>query len=324
MRFLKKLCQFRSPRITLSLTGLLLAHTGLLAYAATRHSPTFNETAHLPAGLSHWQFGRFELYRVNPPLVRMVAAFPVLAADPQTDWSKFQDTTGSRPVFAIGEDFVAANGKRSIWLYTIARWACIPFSLLGGYICFRWSRDIWGGQAGLLAAALWCFSPNILAHAELITPDAAAAGLGVFAAYLFWRWLKEPAWPGAVSAGLLLGLAELTKFTWIVLFVLWPLMWVLYKFSSQSARGTVASFLRELAQLGIILLMGLYVLNLGYGFEGSFTRLRDYHFVSKSFKGPDADSTGATNRHADSWIGRIPIPVPKNYFGWNRRPDAGF
>ena len=50
-------------------------------------SATVDEMAHLPAGISIWQLNRFELYRVNPPLVKMVAAAPVMFMDPVTDWS---------------------------------------------------------------------------------------------------------------------------------------------------------------------------------------------------------------------------------------------
>jgi hypothetical protein len=57
---------------------LLAVQAALLAWSAYIHSPTTDEIAYLPAGISHWQFGRFELYRANPPLVRMVAALPVL------------------------------------------------------------------------------------------------------------------------------------------------------------------------------------------------------------------------------------------------------
>ena len=60
--------------------GLLTLHAGLLAWSATRHSPTLNEPGHLVAGISYWKFGRFELYRVNPPLVKLIAALPVMAA----------------------------------------------------------------------------------------------------------------------------------------------------------------------------------------------------------------------------------------------------
>lgn len=65
----------------LLLAVLLSSHIALLAWSAARHSATLNEPAHLVAGLSHWKFGRFDLYRVNPPLVRMVAAIPITIVD---------------------------------------------------------------------------------------------------------------------------------------------------------------------------------------------------------------------------------------------------
>lgn len=64
---------------------LLTFHAALLACGAYIHSPTLNEPGHLVAGMSNWQFGRFDVYKVNPPLVRMVAALPMLLADPQTN-----------------------------------------------------------------------------------------------------------------------------------------------------------------------------------------------------------------------------------------------
>ena len=55
------------------------------------------------------------------------------------------------------------------------------------------------------------------------------------------------------------------------------------------------------------------VLNLGYGFEGSFRKLRDFQFVSDTFRGAESVSNGSGNRFADSWLGAVPVPVPKNY-----------
>ena len=69
-------------------------------------------------------------------------------------------------------------------MFTLARWACIPFSLLGAYVCYRWAADLYGELAGAWSLVLWCFSPNILAHAQLITPDLGATALGVTAGYL--------------------------------------------------------------------------------------------------------------------------------------------
>lgn len=162
------------PKIARRAVVLLLAiHTGLLAYSAYVHSPTLNEPGHLVAGLSYWKFGRFDLYNVNPPLVKMVAALPVMAVGYWEDWSGFYTGLGARPEFSMGEDFVAANGERSFFLFMIARWACTPFGWLGGIVCYLWARDLFGRPSGVIACAIWCFEPNILAHASLITSDAA-------------------------------------------------------------------------------------------------------------------------------------------------------
>jgi hypothetical protein len=202
---------------------LLIAHAGLLAWGAWRHSITWDEVGHLPAGMSHWLFGRFDLYQVNPPLVRMVASVPVVLSRPEVDWTLFVGFPGIRSEWPIGTKLIEDNGERSFWLFTLARWACIPLSLLGAYVSFRWARELYGQTAGFVSLTLWCFSPNILAHAQLITPDVGAAALGVTAAYVFWHWLKSPGWGRALTAGTVLGLAELTKTSWIVLFPLWPI-----------------------------------------------------------------------------------------------------
>src|SRR5271170_7192218 len=70
-------------------SALLLVHAVLLAWASTCHSPTWVEVAQLPAGMSHWIFGKFDLFRVNPPLVRTIAAAPVLLARPTTNWASY-------------------------------------------------------------------------------------------------------------------------------------------------------------------------------------------------------------------------------------------
>jgi hypothetical protein len=313
--------------------ALLTIHAGLLAYGAAVHSPCIDEVGHLAAGLSHWQLGRFDLYHVNPPLVRMVAVIPVLFAQPKTDWSEYSDAPGVRSEFPIGRDFITANGERSFWFFTWARWACIPFSLLGGAICFRWARDLYGDWSGLLALTLWCFGPNILANGQMITPDMGATALGATAAYVFWKWLKQPSWPLALASGLTLGLALLTKATWIILFGLWPALWLLWRaagfipaVSPQPAVETKTDGinpavrvgwkgrLTQPLQLAATLLLGLYVLNAGYGFEGFFEPLGKYQFVSETLGGPQTPGvTIAQNRFAGTWLAAIPMPVPRNY-----------
>ena len=118
---------------------------------------------------------------MNPPLVRLVAALPSTIVGYTADWSGFYEHVGTRPEFDMGEDVVAANGRQSMLHFRLARWACIPFSLLGAWICFAWARDLFGHAAGIFAVSLWCFSPMVLGHASMIAPDAHATSLGLAA-----------------------------------------------------------------------------------------------------------------------------------------------
>ncbi|MEM6484221.1 MAG: glycosyltransferase family 39 protein [Pseudomonadota bacterium] len=305
------------PKIAWRLIATMLAvHSALLMYSAYVHSPTLNEPGHLVAGLSHWKFGRFELYRVNPPLVRMVAALPVMAVGYEEDWSGFYEGPGARPVFGMGEDFVAANGERTFFLSTIARWACMPFSWLGAIVCYLWGRDLYGRQAGLIACFIWCFEPNILAHASLFTADAHATALGLAACYTFWRWLKKPTWTQAALTGIVLGLAELAKTTLIIFYPLWPLLWIIYRWQDRASM-TARMWVREAGMLVLRMAIGLYVVNLGYGFEGNFQPLGDYQFVSQLFTGNLEDDEAAdpqtANRFSNTDLSPLSVPFPKNY-----------
>lgn len=316
----------RPARVPVTVAAaLLLTHAGLLAWSGWRHSPTLDEVGHLPAGLAIWQYGRFDLYRVNPPLVRAVAAAPVALLPHETDWSKFSDAPGARPEWAIGSDFIRANGERSFWLFALARWACIPFSLIGAIVCWRWARAVFGEAAGLIALSAWCFSPDMLGNGSMITPDVAAAAFGALAAYCFWRWLRAPGWPAALAAGVALGLAELAKMTWIVLFGLWPLIWLITRVADRQRLASAPPSTAGLrpparwsnpAQLAAILLIGLYVLNLGYAFDGSFRRLDSYPFFSRVLAGGETrnrNSDPPANRFAGTWAGALPVPLPYDY-----------
>ncbi|MFO0900635.1 MAG: glycosyltransferase family 39 protein [Pirellulales bacterium] len=291
-------------RASILATLLLALQVGLLAYGAWIHSPTFDETAHLPAGLAYWERGREDVYPHNPPLVRTWAAIPLLFVEHKVDWTALGETNpANRPEFQLGRAFIAANEERSFWLYTLARWMCLPFAVLGGWVCYRWASDLYGPWGGLLSVWLWCFCPNILGSGQWIAPDLAATALGVLAGYRFWRWLGAPTWLNALAAGAALGVAELSKFTWVILFVLWPVFWLCVRGPS---RG-------KLGQLIVILVLGLYVLNLGYLFRGSFARIDKYDYYSHALGGPLATKATPNNRFRGEWWGALPAPLPRAY-----------
>lgn len=295
--------------------GLLILQAALLAYAAKVDSPTFNEPAHLVAGISYWHFNRFDVYAVNPPLVRLVAAAPVVLAGCETDWSGFYSGPGARPEMSLGGAFCRANGQRTFWLVTLARWACIPFALLGGWVCYRWANALYGWPAGLVALCLWCTCPNIGAAGHLITSDMASTSLAVAACYSFWRWLKNPTWETAVISGVVLGVAELTKTTLVIFYPLWFVLWAGYRWTERQQMNR-RRWGREAAMLVVRTVLAIYVVNLGYGYEGTGKTLGEFRFVSSALTGQigeQVQTQAGGNRFAGTWLGHVPVPLPEHY-----------
>jgi dolichyl-phosphate-mannose-protein mannosyltransferase len=282
---------------------ILVVHTGMIAWGALRHSPTVDEPAYLASGISHWTFGRFDLYRVSPPLVRMVAALPIGMAGAQYDWSRYQGGPGVRAEHRVGHSFLLANGERSFLLVTLGRWACIPFSLLGAWICYCWAGRLFGRGSALTALLIWCFSPSILAHAQLLTPDIGVTSLSLATCYAFWRWSIAPTWWRTFISGGTLGLAVLAKTNALALF---PAL--VLGISLQAVSATQLRTKRTATQVFVAFLISLYVVNLGYGFERSFRRLGDYEFFSRTL-----GSKEANNRFEGTILEHVPVPLPAGF-----------
>lgn len=152
---------------------------GVLAWNAARQSPTYDEAFHL-------------------------AAIPALCARPRVNWQSVPDT------FQCGQDFQTVNGARFFWLITLGRWVCIPFSLIGGCVCYLWARKWHGDAAGMIALLLWYFCPNMMAYGQVITGDMAATSLGLLAGWFLlgcslWATFRSV---GVENPGLLAALGD--------------------------------------------------------------------------------------------------------------------
>jgi hypothetical protein len=111
----------------------------------------------------------------------------------------------------------------------------------------------------------------------------------------------------------------LTKTTWVVLLVVWPLLWLIARCIRRADRR---SALRQFLQFAIIFLLAVYVINAVYGFRGALARLGDYDFVSAALCGPER-STPATsgtepeesagNRFRGTWLAGCRIPLPEDF-----------
>lgn len=281
---------------------ILIVHSVLLAYNAWCHSPVYNEVGHLASGLFTWQTGRFDLFRVNPPLVRTVAAAPIALMGPKIHWDLQAIAAAPRYEYEAALRLMQLCGGDTLFYIRIARLACLPFSLIGAIVCFCWSKELFGRPSAIVAVLLWCFSPFILAHGALITSDSHSAALGITAAYCSWHWLKKPSLGNSLAAGVLLGVAIVSKFTLLILLPLFVILW-LFDFSGRQWSTICTTWKHD---LGTIIVAGascLLVINATYLFHGtgtSWAEVRE-HFVQP---------TDNRDQEPRGLFAIMPIPLP--------------
>ena len=97
-------------RLRIWLAAFLLAcHVLLVANLAFRWSPTPDEPAYIAGGLLIWQYGHFNLYSVNPPLARLLAALPAFLMEPVRGWAGFDYHAQDRPEFHMGRELMVSH-----------------------------------------------------------------------------------------------------------------------------------------------------------------------------------------------------------------------
>lgn len=315
------------PRTWLVVLVLLGAHLTLAISSLVTENPTIDEVAHLPAGLTYLEQGTFRLYPHNPPLLKLAAALAARTLHPDLERIYKRPSWRSEPpvTASVAHEFAFDNAPRYFEIFERARMVTPAFSVLGGLVIFLWSRRLHGEAGGLLSLALWCFGPNVLAHARLITSDIGATALGVAATFAFWCHLQRPSWWRAALAGLMLGLALLAKFSNLILLALWPALWLVDQLA-RDRRDLPKSLLRAIRHAPILLAITALTINIGYGFEGTFRSLGSYEFASGSLTRPTKRG-GPTcsnellnlawrhrvNRFRGTPLQALPVPLPE-YF----------
>jgi hypothetical protein len=225
--------------------GLLGVHALLLGLSIPRNAVTIDEVVHLPTGMAYWQRGEFWGYHHSPPLVRLLFALPAVLMDVPIDYSGYHYRTRPRPVDCeLGREFMLLNRNHYMFVFCMSRAVVAGLSVLGAYFVFRWSRELFGDLGGLLSLSLWMFSPDMLAHGGLVTTDLGSTVLGFIATQQFWRYLQTPSLERALWCGVLLGLTEATKFSFIALPVVWAGMAVVALLARRRAPVPQASRLR--------------------------------------------------------------------------------
>ncbi len=143
------------PKVILAVVLLFGLQAWLAVTSLLQENPTVDEIAHMPAGITYWQKGTFKLYHHNPPLVKLVAAVPVVWTAPESTKGLYEPEPGrgrnawqdeSQAGFGIA--FARQNYANYFELFQLARMMMPGFLLIGGLVVFAWSSRLYGQGGG--------------------------------------------------------------------------------------------------------------------------------------------------------------------------------
>jgi 4-amino-4-deoxy-L-arabinose transferase-like glycosyltransferase len=278
-------------RTTNIIAALLLAIMFVMALGSMAgDSLTMDELAHLPAGYSYLTQKDMRLNPEHPPLMKDLAAIPLLFIKginfPADAKSWKEDVNGQ---WEFGNTFLFKSQNPADKMIFWGRIPMILMLLLLGFYIFRWAKELFGNNVALLSLFLFSFSPTFLAHGRLVTTDVAAATGAFLATYYFVKFLKKSSLRNLFLAGIFLGIAELLKFSLILLLPFFGVIvffWAIAK--SRNMKEFIRIFFREVL-IYILVVAIAYVLivypvycyhTLNYPVE---KQIKDTQFTLNSF-----------------------------------------
>jgi 4-amino-4-deoxy-L-arabinose transferase-like glycosyltransferase len=179
--------------------AIVLVALAAIVHTWTVFSQTVDEPAHVAAGAEWWS-GTYELDPQHPPLARILVAIGPLLRGAHYERLSHWLFSGNAILYGAG-DYLATLAS--------ARAGTPVFFLLGCWIAFAWTRELYGDAAALAALTFFALQPTVLAHAGLATTDMAAAATILAALYAYTH--ERPA-----LLGLAIAAAVASKFSAIV------------------------------------------------------------------------------------------------------------
>jgi len=194
--------------------ALLVLAASEIFLSNRQESQVWDEADHLYAGYEYWKHADFGRNPEHPPLAKLVAAsalLPLHLTEPDGPNSNFKLRD-----FYDGTGFLyAADADR---LLARARGMMLIFSLGLALAVFAAGREMFGPEAGLLAMALFCLEPMLLANGGLVTTDMTLSCLLFVSVNAFYRYVKRPTVLRLLVCSIAVGLTLVAKQSGVFVF----------------------------------------------------------------------------------------------------------
>jgi len=224
-------------------------------------APIVDEIPHIGAGYSYIAKGDHRLNPEHPPLAKDLAGISLKIAGIK-DAPAFESTYWTQDIngqWNFGRKLIFNSGNNAISLTRFAKIPELIFFVLSAVIIFAWTRKLYGYLAALIALFLFSFSPTVLAHSRFVTTDVPALFGILIATYFFIHFLEKPTQKHLWIAGIVLGIAELTKYSVFLLVPFFIGLAVIYSFLNFSKSKIRTTFYSLLTTICIVAIGYIFV-----------------------------------------------------------------
>ncbi|MGA3202726.1 MAG: glycosyltransferase family 39 protein [Bryobacteraceae bacterium] len=207
-----------------SAAALLLVLMALLAGGAARHeSVTFDEVAHIGAGVSYLQKLDMRMNEEHPPLAKAIAAVPLVLRGAHADYSHISWTFSNKMFYQYLGEWVFGHWFLMKWNEPSSTvfWARAPMllmTLLLGLALYIYGSRLGSPWGGLLCLSVFVTMPAFIAFGPLVITDVAVTLFWVLTVWQLPNMWVSPTRGAVVKFGLALAGALLSKFSSGLLF----------------------------------------------------------------------------------------------------------
>ncbi|WP_443077822.1 phospholipid carrier-dependent glycosyltransferase [Streptomyces sp. NBC_01450] len=189
----------------LAVVALLAQMAVAMVTAAVQQTPTIDEPVYVGTAETYVREHSLRYNPEHPPLGKLIIATGLVFAHPHLDAHSTDDQTelGRRLLYESGND----PWRVMLW----ARLPVVVLTLLFGLVVLAFARELVGTVGGLVALALYAFSPDVITNGSLATLDVPASGFLLTSVWLVWRARRQRPLLHLTLAGVLLGAALATK-----------------------------------------------------------------------------------------------------------------
>jgi hypothetical protein len=194
--------------------ALFLILAAELVLSIRQQSQTSDESIHIFSGNQYWRHRDFGANPEHPPLVKLVAALPLLSLNLKE--SAVVPGLAKSAHYTAAIPFLYGNDTAADTILFRTRMAASVFTFILAALVLLCGYEMLGPGPALLGIALLTFDPNILAHGALVTTDIGETCFLFASVYTFYRFVKKPSAGRVVMCGFAVALALAAKHSGLV------------------------------------------------------------------------------------------------------------